>query len=397
MRKYCLFLTLIVIILSCKKEEESINEQQLWYDNIGSRTDLPFLPDAKANYFSFSFERKKGENIGFRFKASYMYARYQSYNVYDVNTRSSIASLADINIQPDDGSINPFISLTQPENRDYTVYLLPDIPASEKYNNKLLYDNDITKLSVLLRNYMAEGDVYGNVPLPTIEAFDVVTGATVPFPKVLSINFANFTDIVDDLEKVISLTKLLQDGNNIHTFRFAGLGLFPNLDNQYLFAPLTLKENQVAIIKFIPPSFPKSFNEISSSDVRYYSLGLGDFKTYNFVTISDYQLKISSYGYIYVVIGREEDEIIEKAEGLNFLPWVSPLTQEGIIVYRNLLTQPLYSYNMNLVPDIVANLNQVLSPNNLYGDTYLGDRAPTGIKMSKEAFLANFGGFDIVY
>lgn len=38
---------------------------------------------------------------------------------------------------------------------------------------------------------------------------------------------------------------------------------------------------------------------------------------------------------------------------------------------------------MNLVPDVIQNINQVFNSGFLQADTYLGERAPTGKKMSE--------------
>ncbi len=395
MKKWTFLLLSVSFFISCKKENTPAI--RYWLDNIGSRTDLPFLPDSSANYFSYSFNRVQGDKIGLRLKAKFMYARYQSYNVYNLKTRSSISSLSDVQITPDAGNQNPFITLAQNDNRNYTVYMLPDIPEAQSYSNKLLFPDSITDVNVLLRNYLAENDVYGGVALPEIEAFDLITGNTVPTPAPLSITFADFNNIVDDLSRIINLTQLLQQGNNIHFFRFAGLGLFPNLDNQYIFAPLKLYPNEVAILKFHPPVFANHLSSIPNADVRYFSLCLGDSKTYNYKTLADYRFKIASDGNIYVVIGRKESDIITKADGLNFIEWVPELKNEGLIIYRNLLSAADYPYNMNQVPDILKNLNQVFNINFLHADTYIGDRAPKGIKMSKSAYLTNFGGFEVVY
>jgi hypothetical protein len=395
MRYFRCLCLLTLLLCQCSKDNVAPDTIKYWYENIGSRTDIPFLPDAGANYFSYSFKRAPGQKIGIRLSSKFMYARYQSFNVYDTQTRSSLYSLADYEMVADAGSENPFITLNQSNNRNYTVYLLPDIPEAATFQNKLLYGDEVTELTLILRNYLPEGDVFGSVDLPVIEAFDLETGNTVATPQPLAVDFAAFNDIVGQLSRVINLTQLLQEGNTISSFRFAGLGLFPNLDNQYLFAPLKLGPEQVAILKFLPPSFPETFNLLPTSEVRYYSLGLGDSKTYNYKTLSDFQLKIASDGFIYVVIGRNDPEIMAKSDGLNFLEWVPELNNQGLIVYRNLLTTPDYAFNMNEVPDLLQNLSQVFEDGFLNAETYLGDRAPLGRKMSKAAFLDNFGGFEV--
>jgi hypothetical protein len=97
------------------------------------------------------------------------------------------------------------------------------------------------------------------------------------------------------------------------------------------------------------------------------------------------------------VVGRNQADIVTKAAGLNFMEWVPELKNEGMIIYRNMLTSSGYAYNLNLIPDVLKNLNQVFNPGYLQADTYLGNRCPKGIKMSKQAYLDNFGGFEVVY
>lgn len=70
------FLGIIFIFSSCKKE--SSKDIKYWYDNIGSRTDLAFLPDSAANYFTYSFTRKKGDKTIIKLKGEFPYARYFS-------------------------------------------------------------------------------------------------------------------------------------------------------------------------------------------------------------------------------------------------------------------------------------------------------------------------------
>ena len=72
---------------------------------------------------------------------------------------------------------------------------------------------------------------------------------------------------------------------------------------------------------------------------------------------------------------------------------------KGLIIYRNLLTNPAFPYPMSRVPDLTAivNLQNLLNISNLQAQTYLADYAPIGRKMSKDQFLNNFGGFPVSY
>jgi hypothetical protein len=386
---------ILLIITACQKENN--NPHALWQENIGRRTDLPFLPDAQANYFGYSFNRKPLDKIGIRIKGQYPYARYMSYNVYDNSTRSSQASLVDTDIAANDGSVNPFTALYQPDTRNYTIYLLPDIPEAASYSNALLYNKNIRNVGTLLRYYVPEGNDYGNVPLPEIEAFDMETGARVILPDAQPINFDEFKSKATAFSGVIDLTQLMQAGAEQFFFRFSGSGLFQNVDNKYLFAPVRLGQNEVMMMRFIPPTYATGLGNIPDAEVRYYSLCLGDARTYNHVTRADFELKVASDGYIYVVIAREEPALITKAAGLNYLPWVPALKGEGLIIYRNMLTRPDYAFPMELVPDILQNIGSVFTPINLAGHTFLGDRAPVAVKMNKTDYLLDFGGFPVAY
>ncbi len=384
-----------IFLFSCKKSETPV--KQFWYENIGSRTDLPFLPDASVNYYGYSFLRNKGDKVGIRIKGRYGYARYMSYNVYNNNDKSSLASLRDVEIIADNGHFNPFIELNQSENRNYTVNILPDIPEAQSYTNKLIYNDSISNVGIFLRYYVPEITNTANVPLPNIEAFDIITGKTINTPDALPVDFTKFTDFINKYSKVIDLTYLLQKPNTVEFFRFSGAGLYQNYDNKYLFSPVMLNNNEVIMLRFIPPTYAKQINDIPNSDVRYYSICLGDSKTYNYTTNQDFALKIASDGYINVVIAKKDSEIIAKSNGLNFIEWVPELKNKGLIIYRNLLTKDNYDYSLNKVPDILVNLNQVFNTSYLYAKTYLGNHAPSGVKMSKQQFLNNFGNFPVSY
>lgn len=395
MKKIVLFLLIIIAFAACKKDD--IPPKTIWFENIGSRTDLPFLPDGNVNYYLFSFKRKPGDKIGIRMKGDFPYARYMSYNVYDNRDRSSQASVVDVDIIADEGNSNPFTTGTQSSNRGYTLYVLPDIPEAAGYKNALKYDDQTPNVGTMIRLYVPEIDQRGGVALPEVEAFDMVTGKTVKLPEPLPIDFSRFSENEAAFRNVIGLTALLQEIGKVDFFRFSGAGLYENFDNLYLFAPVVLGRNEVVVLKVKPPGSARNLSDIPTADTRYYSFCLGDFSTYNYFTYADFQCKVASDGFIYLVVGRDDPVLKQRAEGLNYLVWDERMRDRGLILYRNLLTHPEYPYNMRLVPDLVENLNQVFNTDFIRAKTYLGDRSPTGIKMSREAYLENFGGFQVAY
>jgi len=395
MNKGLILLALIFCLMSCDKDD--VPEKTIWYENIGSRTDLPFLPDGNVNYYIYSFKRNKGDKIGLRLTADFPFARYMSFNIYDNRSRASLASMVDVDIEPEPGSSNPFVAGTQGSSRKYVVHVLPDIPEAAGYINTLPFDDDILNLGTMMRLYVPEQSPTGGVALPQIEAFDLVTGKTVKLPEPIPFNFARFADATAAFEAVIGLTFLLQEVGKVDFFRFSGAGLYQNFDNLYLFAPLQLGRDEVAIMRVKPPTYAAQLSDIPTADVRYYSFCIGDAATFNYFTWADFNCKVASDGFIYLVVGRDEPALRQKAEGLNYLVWDPKLLNKGLIVYRNMLTRPGYPYNMGLVPDIIENIDKVFDTDVLRAKTYLGDYSPQGIKMNRDAFLENFGGYKVAY
>lgn len=385
----------LFILLSCDKKDASVSDSNYWFENIGSRTDLLYLPDANVNYFMYSFNRNVGDKIGIRLRASYGNARYMSFNIYDNNTRSSIASLIDTSIVPNKGG-NPY---RNQENGEYILDIVPD-DVTYISENVMKYDARVRNVGIMLRYYLPEGDNYAGVMLPTVEAFDINTGKGISPPTPKSISFEDNSDILKRIQTLLDLVFLYEEPTQVNFLRFAGLGLYPNKDNNYVFAPVTLTKDQVVVLRFKPPHFPNSKSEYSSADVRYYSISLSNSSTYNFNTIADYKfLKASTDGYINVVISTKDDEIQKKATGLNFMEWRPEMGNRGFIIYRNLATHSDYEYSMEKIPDFLSSLSlgTILNPESMYAHNHIGEYAPIGKKMSKNSFLENYGGFPVSF
>jgi uncharacterized membrane protein len=385
----------LAIFISCDKKDTSNLDVNYWFENIGSRTDLLYLPDANVNYFMYSFNRNSGDKIGLRLRASYGNARYMSYNIYDNNTRSSIASLIDTSIIPYKGG-NPY------RNQESGEYFLDIIPDDVVYSseNVLKYDARVRNVGIMLRYYLPEGDNYAGVMLPTIEAFDITTSKSMTPPTPKAISFEDNSDVLNKIQSLLDLVFLYEDPAQVNFLRFAGLGLYPNKDNNYVFAPVTLAKDQVVVLRFKPPHFPNAKSEYANADVRYYSISLSNSSTYNFNTIADYKfLKASSDGYINLVIAAKDDEIQKKASGLNFMEWKPEMGYRGFIIYRNLATRSNYENSMEKIPDFLSNLSlgTILNPESMYAHNHIGVYAPIGKKMSKKSFLENYGDFPVSF
>ncbi len=215
MKKYVLLILFYLSILlfnACKKD--AITQPIYWQENIGSNKSLPLLPDSNVNYFLYSFVRKKGEPIGIRIKGEFGYARYMSYNIYDNNTLSSVASLVDAKIIADVGNVNPYLTTSDPnvKNRNYTVNIFARKTGdSASCQNSLLYDDNIENVGIILRYYIPKNNKYADVSLPKVEAFNTQTAASVdvPAPIIKDFNEA-FQDKIDKISLLLTATSFLE-------------------------------------------------------------------------------------------------------------------------------------------------------------------------------------------
>ena len=125
-------------------------------------------------------------------------------------------------------------------------------------------------------------------------------------------------------------------------------------------------------------------------------MNLGDNITNNFDGIYDTQYKLDKNGFVTLVIADEIPEIREKAEtaGYNFMPWTIP-GNRGYLIYRNLLTKEgmtaAYILNRVPMPSFATNQSHVITHD---AKNYIGAYAPIGLRMTKDEYLADFGGFN---
>ena len=129
------------------------------------------FPDKSAQYWSAHYTAVPGTHI--RIDGTYPYARYTSWNVYDPLLRP-FTHLADVSLQPDPGSSNPFLpgaSRTTPvAQRHYTAYITFDA-GYQPGPNTIYVDPSKNPAGVFtLRVYVPDRgrDVTGGVGLPQV-------------------------------------------------------------------------------------------------------------------------------------------------------------------------------------------------------------------------------------
>lgn len=142
-------------------------------------------PDTGATYWSAKYTLPKDATL--KLNGEYPYARYMSFNSYRDNATSAFA-LADSQIKPNSGAINPFISGAERnnENRGYQFEVAagaaPVIPLDNVLYDFAAIGQDDDEATLLYRVYVPnEGrDATGGVGLPdpelTLSSGEVLTG-----------------------------------------------------------------------------------------------------------------------------------------------------------------------------------------------------------------------------
>jgi hypothetical protein len=369
----------------------------------GSNRWVPFGPDMNATYWYYAFTRTPRETTGFKLHGQFGHARYQGYNVYDDKTGDFVwaddpihkSSLRDVDTVPDPGSKNPYL-LAVPRDtpeRDYTLWVVPEGSDTSSYSNVITFPRDIERPSIYLRVYLPDQNLKndpnylsGGVPLPSIEAFDTQTGQPAACPP---------TRIIMPHGNAPTPMGENTDGQVLF-FRFAGGGLYPNQDTAYLASLFKQIDDTVAVIRIKPPTHTDTFHAdgvlLAQPMVRYWSFNVYSVKFINVTAcLADYQAVVAKDGFVYLVLGRRTPAILEKAKGLNFLPW--GLHEEILLGYRNMVPEPYFPYSAAAVP--VFNPDEPREAQS--AEHFIGDYAPIGVYCSEENFLKDFCGFPVSY
>jgi hypothetical protein len=365
--------SVIILIISI---QNVIGQSKTWSDaNVGASKDVLYLPDGNAVYWRYGWQRKTTDTDGIVITGQFPDARYFSYNVYNDVSKSSVGSIADVDIKPD-------------YQDSYTIYIVPEGTVINK-KNVLYFDKTLQNVSVILRHYLAKDNIFGNKSLPTIAYYDTEKKILKPAPETLSIpSNSNNSELSEEeiCKELVAKTFYFNKKDSLqHSFNLNSGGTYPNNDNHYLTMPM-IKSNKddVCIVKFKAPSYPKSKKGYAKSDVRYFSLGQGDEITHNLYTIADFQFITNPDGFIYLLIADgSNDALINKAKSLkmNFMPWL--VNEKMLLVYRNMLPNPKFKYGTNSVKKI----DKAKPLTNQYGDKFIGNYAPIGFFLNKDVLL----------
>lgn len=367
----------------------------------GDNQTLLAFPDIFADYWEYTYSYKDNPNIGLRLTGKYPKSRFFNFTIYDDETQIDMSSIEDVNIQPDDSSINPYIKETNDYGSNgYTIYIVPaSTPANLRASMKNIceFPDTLNMVSVFMRLYLAKqysGDEYGGVEMPAIQAFDVTTGKDVDFPKREKCNIHESLkmppmDFSSDMKPL--------------PFMRAPLNLmYPNSPAEYLFTRIKLNEGEVATFRFIPPTAPKSVSEYPTADVRYWSVCLGSSETYSYVSIYDEEMpKVDKDGFVTFIIADANSAKLENIkakadanDGTYVLVWNRKEQGDGILaLYRNMVINKNYDHSMReqmvSIPLEAAGGDMTnFNPMTMIAMLAMKNWGPQGYKFSEDDYLS---------
>jgi hypothetical protein len=342
---------------------------------IGTDKDALFYIDRYSSTWSYSFNIKDlPTNKALRISGTFPDAIYMSYYLFDKKSFTTLGSIYDVNIQPDEG-VHPI----EPTEAEYTIWVVREENGIEEKANKLLIPDGVGEVAVVLRYFLTSGDEYGMVDIPRITTEDIVTYETVSNPPSSK---KNKDESVITAELVKRRAKVLFSdfnlGDELYSYRFGSFhSSLGSHDNEYLMMPMVLEEDEVALIRFVPPTAADSIYD-EDADMRYWSVGFGDDDTHTILTLRRDDLVVSNAGFVYIAISDSDmSDVLSVEKGWNFVDW--PDNKNLVVVYRNVLTSPNAPFNI----EDVGLVNFTKDVKRQSADKAIGDFAPVGIRIKK--------------
>ncbi len=394
------FLFLLVHLIICSTQGEICD--YLWQSLDSTPYQSSLFTDSNNTYWRIRFRLPRDSKTALKFSARFSYSRYMSFNVYDQTTLDSQHSLADFNIQPEPGSLNPFLDGASRDlnNRNYTVWVVPSGMKDKfsSFSNVMEYpithqESAFQYLEVWYRIYFPDifSDSNGNVPLPQIESFDSDTMNKKECPE---------RGEIPPPELSLSNSPPIPSEGELFFYRSPGANIYSLPDNQYLTSRLTRKKNEVYVFKFRSPQFSNTYFDHDkfngNTQVRYWSLCLSGVNGVTGECLADSKAKISKEGFVNVVVGAEEYRKEIESLGVNFISrgnFTLP-----VILYRNLLSRKSFEGNLDKIPICYPQgLSQSADAKPFAAHHFIGDYAPLGAYCSWSEFLKNHCGVSLPF
>lgn len=359
-------------------------------------------PDESATYWVAVIPNIPGAKL--RIDGQYPDARYFSFNVYDPALRP-IDGIADQNIAPTDGALNPYTQPGIASGGHYQVQVefktKPETPAANTLYSgatsvsALTIPNPLTL--VLYRIYIPADGLPPNagVPLPTLtletaQGTSVISsqaGCTEPQLSTLIDQLSaidlngtliriNYPDQLDALPLRFPTASypptsavfyglpdvLLRILNNLSpielpaalqgTELLSGGGFLSNSDAAYTSSAFSRSDGNIFVLRARAPTW-RGANGVNfgAENMRYWSICQNEFATQRYVACSaDYQTAIDADGFFTVMVSDEADRPANAIadNDITWLPW-DPYP-DGLLLYRHMLPNPAFAQAIQNVP-----------------------------------------------
>lgn len=402
----CLMLSIIAFNLASCDDNNNAPVQPNGDSNLWGTTyyhaNLGAYPDIYSKYWVYAYNITENPNIGLRLTGAYPEARFFSFSIYNDLKGEVIDGLDDVNISPDDGSINPYTVTTNSTNNKFTIYIVKEgtdlsLLKNAKAENVCYFNDAVECISICLRQYLGEGE-YGGVDLPTIEGVDLTTGAIVDAPKA-----------------VVSKATIMKDGNFVPLasdqstevpFLLSPRGeYFPNNSTDYLYCRTQLTTDDVLTFSFIPAPIPTCVEEYRGAKARYWSICIGSvMNTYSYCSFYDRMLEYKDGEKITVaIVSANNAKLADVKKAVENIPYSylmewdeEQLDNQGreisdiiTVLYRNILPDRTWQYSMStMTPTPYGDpYNSITDPDKQLAHRALGDYGPLGKKHKTDEFL----------
>ncbi len=367
------------------------------------------LPDYFSTYLAYTFDTTRHPNTRLRITGDFPYARYMSFNIYPTRSGTSLGGMTDYQIRANAPNVNPFVagSDEQAQARRYVIIVEPESDASTgeqspsgfsalenllTYNPEDLIVSEFPEqlLTVIIRYYVPV-DKYGGVDPPEVEVLSLDDNQPLdpqpkPYPTFMDVNEPIFRHRLSPIFESVG-------GDALRFYHSVGGGQFNNADNLYLISAVADVdgENNVVILRVMPPTFPRTNEDFDEVAVRYWSFNQGNPNTSTPIGMRDGEFRPALDGFVYLVMGGESVRAKAHQGGYNYMPWLAD-KEQAVILYRNMLTNPQYRGSILRVPELPTAPWDEAQLVAFEASQHLGDYAPVGRKVTAREFNESYGG-----
>ena len=324
------------------------------------------FPDTNATYWVMPLDLAADDTVSVT--GQFPYARYMSFNTYD-GSGASYGALHDALVVADPGSVNPFLpdQSLDAADRSYTVSVAPVAEPSLQSSAPSTVETGVGFSWLVYRVYVPfdPSSEAGQVPLPAV-TIDRADGTQESYEPCTSFGPEPGLDALVAVIVRDSLANALPPAENPEFVTpGSSAGLFPNVDNKYVYATTTWQPGRLVVVRGLAATFPDTPEQsiYPSRQLRYWSfctnLLVDPAPVVSCAADADTALAPDG-AYTYVVSAdqdRPSPEALARAHA-TWLPWFGSIAEQlpprlrpvGNLILRNMLPDPSFT---QAVQDIV--------------------------------------------